>query len=249
MPVIVSQNFDVAGGIVNGSIGTLNKIRYCTDHHTGDRKLLSCVVRIEGSDAIQMPHLEPFQFPVLEDTVDMNFTHPDTKRHVTIKRCQVPIEPAFALTAHKAQGQTFHHVVLDLESCKGTESPYVMLSRARSLDGVLILRPFDKKKIKCHQSEDAQKEFSRLRRLHLCTHIRSNAPDDSKQARAALRLEFGLVNVPDDLTTNGDRVLGSIGSDVYDTLERVQVDVSSVKRRPATGDSMDVRQPKRPRTH
>ncbi|OSD06274.1 hypothetical protein PYCCODRAFT_1348340, partial [Trametes coccinea BRFM310] len=69
------------------------------------------------------------------------------------------------ITAHKAQGQTFKRVIVDLAGCRGTESPYAMLSRATSLDGVLILCPFDKKKITCGQSEDVQKEFTRLQIL------------------------------------------------------------------------------------
>ncbi|KAH9853911.1 hypothetical protein C2E23DRAFT_695761, partial [Lenzites betulinus] len=66
------------------------------------------------------------------------------------------------ITAHKAQGQTFDKVIVDLAGCTGTESPYVMLSRATSLEGVLILRPFDHSKITCRQSEDLRKEMSRL---------------------------------------------------------------------------------------
>ncbi|KIL57047.1 hypothetical protein M378DRAFT_48892, partial [Amanita muscaria Koide BX008] len=67
---------------------------------------------------------------------------------------QVPLLPAFAMTAHRAQGQTLENVIIDLQSCKGTETPYVMISRACSLEGLLILRPFDRKKICCRQSED-----------------------------------------------------------------------------------------------
>ncbi|KAI1782013.1 hypothetical protein LXA43DRAFT_874615, partial [Ganoderma leucocontextum] len=73
------------------------------------------------------------------------------------------------LTAHKSQGQTFDQVVIDLESCSGTEPPYVMLSRATSLDGVIILRPFSKNKIRSRQSEDVRKEFRRLDCLRLHT--------------------------------------------------------------------------------
>ena len=71
-----------------------------------------------------------------------------------IKRTQLPIAPAFAMTAHKAQGQTFNKVIIDLESCKGTESPYVMVSHVTSLNGLLILQTFKFSKIKCHQSQD-----------------------------------------------------------------------------------------------
>ncbi|KAH9852991.1 hypothetical protein C2E23DRAFT_702513, partial [Lenzites betulinus] len=73
------------------------------------------------------------------------------------------------LTAHKSQGQTFSKVVVDLESCRGTEAPYVMLSRATSLDGVIILRPFSMSKITCRASEDLRRENLRLRELSLRT--------------------------------------------------------------------------------
>ncbi|KAI0717165.1 hypothetical protein C8Q76DRAFT_571455, partial [Earliella scabrosa] len=73
------------------------------------------------------------------------------------------------LTAHKAQGQTFNKVIVDLESCSGTEAPYVMLSRATSLEGVIILRSFRKCKITCHQSGDIRKEARRLEILQLKT--------------------------------------------------------------------------------
>ncbi|KAI1792866.1 P-loop containing nucleoside triphosphate hydrolase protein, partial [Ganoderma leucocontextum] len=162
MPVMVAQNFDVGGGIVNGSIGTLTGIRFTTDKNTSHRRLLSCAVRIPNCSALTMPSLNDNEFPVLEDTVDMTFTHPHSDKRVTIKRTQVPIQPAFALTAHKSQGQTFDKIVVDLESCTGTESPYVMLSRATSLDVIIILRSFSKKKIRSRPSEDVRKEFRRL---------------------------------------------------------------------------------------
>ncbi|KAI0708648.1 hypothetical protein C8Q76DRAFT_601343, partial [Earliella scabrosa] len=73
------------------------------------------------------------------------------------------------LTAHKSQGQTFSRVIVDLESCSGTEPPYVMLSRATSLHGVIILRPFAKSKICCRQSGDIRKEVRRLHILDLKT--------------------------------------------------------------------------------
>ncbi|KAI9059961.1 hypothetical protein FKP32DRAFT_1538041, partial [Trametes sanguinea] len=73
------------------------------------------------------------------------------------------------ITAHKAQGQTFDHIAVDLSGCKGTEAPYVMLSRATSLDGIIILRPFPYAKISCRQSEDVRNELTRLDILALKT--------------------------------------------------------------------------------
>ncbi|KAJ3836601.1 hypothetical protein F5878DRAFT_508778, partial [Lentinula raphanica] len=69
------------------------------------------------------------------------------------------------MTAHKSQGGTFNRVVIDLESCMGTERPYVMISRVKSLEGLLILRPFGKGKITCHQSQEVRSELNRLNNL------------------------------------------------------------------------------------
>ncbi|KAJ7351570.1 hypothetical protein DFH08DRAFT_643130, partial [Mycena albidolilacea] len=66
------------------------------------------------------------------------------------------------MTAHKAQGKTIKFVVVDLESTRGTEPPFVMLSRAKSLDGVFILCPFRQKVIQYRPSEHVRNEFKRL---------------------------------------------------------------------------------------
>ncbi|KAF9011108.1 hypothetical protein BDQ17DRAFT_1233446 [Cyathus striatus] len=66
------------------------------------------------------------------------------------------------MTAHKAQGKTLDNVVVDLESCRGTEAPYVMLSRVKSIQGLAILRPFRDSNIRCRQSQDVRQEMTRL---------------------------------------------------------------------------------------
>ncbi|PBK86770.1 hypothetical protein ARMGADRAFT_854301, partial [Armillaria gallica] len=73
------------------------------------------------------------------------------------------------MTAHKAQGQTLPNVIVDFESCRGTEAPHVMASRVKSLSGLLILRPFKINKIQKRQSEDYRNESHRLRVLQLLT--------------------------------------------------------------------------------
>jgi len=52
-----------------------------------------------------------------------------------------------------------------LLSCLRTESPYVMVT---SLEVFAILRPFDKRKIQCRQSDDSRREGIRL--AYLCLH-------------------------------------------------------------------------------
>ncbi|KZV89332.1 hypothetical protein EXIGLDRAFT_570544, partial [Exidia glandulosa HHB12029] len=69
------------------------------------------------------------------------------------------------MTAHKAQGETMEQAIVDLQGCKGSEAPYVMASRVKSLAGLMILRPFDKSKITCRNSQDLRTELSRLDKL------------------------------------------------------------------------------------
>jgi len=161
MPVMICQNYDVAHGIVNGCTGILQKIRYTVDEH-GHRHAHSCVIRSESVDGPKLPHLNELEIVALEDEVTMTFTHPHSKKRCTIKRTQLPIMPAFAVTAHKSQGNTLCSAVLDIESCQSLEAAYVMLSRVKSSANIRILRPFKKTKIHTHLSQDLRTEFRRL---------------------------------------------------------------------------------------
>ena len=62
-------------------------------------------------------------------------------------RKQVPIEPGFAMTVHKAQGQTLGRIIVYLAGCIGTEQPYVMVWRVTFLQGLVVLRDFNVRQI------------------------------------------------------------------------------------------------------
>lgn len=187
MPVIVSQNFDVEGGVVNGSTGILKKIRYQSDPSSGDRLLTSIVVEIPDCSEDELPNLPSHHMAILQDTVELYFQHPHSKKKCQIKRTQVPVLPGFAMTSHKAQGQSLSHVIVDLESCSGTEAPYVMASRATSLQGLLILRPFRRSKISCRLSQENRQEASRLRGVQLKTIIHCGSTEEEVSARCELQ--------------------------------------------------------------
>ena len=169
MPVVLTENIDVAGGIVNGSTGILRKVRYRVDDD--DRRFItSCIVELPDVTSDALPNLPPKHVAVLPNNVEMkSFRHPNSGRSCTLRRCQVPLDAAFAITAHKAQGQTMRKVVVDLASCIGTEAAYVMVSRCTGLQGLMVLRPFPISKITVHRSQDAREEFRRLDRLNVQT--------------------------------------------------------------------------------
>jgi hypothetical protein len=199
MPIIITQNFDVQGGIVNGTSGILKSIRYRLDNK-GNRHAISCVIESPNITGERLPYLNAHEAVALEDTIDMTFIHPHSQKKCTIKRTQLPIVPAFAMTAHKSQGQTLNRVIVDLESCRGTEAPYVMISRVTSLSGLLILRPFTKNKIQCHQSEDLRKEMKRLYKLKLDTIIQVGT---QSEINAALD-KLSVLNYPTSKSKPGN---------------------------------------------
>ncbi len=128
MPVMFAQNYDVGGGIVNGCTGFLEKVRFYKDA-AGLRHAVSCIVRVSDMSSDFLPSLEKGQAAALRDTVDMSFRNEYTGKKCHIKRTQIPVSPGFAMTAHKSQGQTLTHAVIDFQSCSGMEAPYVMASR------------------------------------------------------------------------------------------------------------------------
>ncbi|KAJ7597824.1 hypothetical protein C8J56DRAFT_720921, partial [Mycena floridula] len=69
------------------------------------------------------------------------------------------------MTTYKAQGLTFKKVIVDLASCRGSEAPYVMVSRVKSLEGLIVLRPFKLKHITSRPNEDVRQEHKRQRVL------------------------------------------------------------------------------------
>ena len=63
-----------------------------------------------------------------------------------VKRYQIPLAPAYAMTAHASQGRTLLAAIIDLQLGRGVSiiASYVAMTRARLKTDILIFRPFDR---------------------------------------------------------------------------------------------------------
>jgi hypothetical protein len=94
MPVMI----DVPGGIVNGCSGTLKSVRYRVDAK-GRRHAISCVIEAPDTSPGMIKGLTDHHVIALEDTVSIEFKHYHSEHTRMIQRTQLPVLPAFAMTA------------------------------------------------------------------------------------------------------------------------------------------------------
>ena len=153
-----------------------------------------------------------------------------------IKRKQFPIAPAFASTAHAAQGQTLEAAIVDL-CCGDDMSPftsYVALSRVRRAQDLLIYRPF------------LLRSFTRPRALGpqlLLRHLRGEDIDWSEISTRIHRSEFGSsgkVDAPEDaliheadgttVAETGTATTGSRKRKYFETQDRTNFSCARCKK-------------------
>ncbi|KAJ7763348.1 hypothetical protein B0H16DRAFT_1311103, partial [Mycena metata] len=74
MPVMIAQNFDVPGGVVNGCVGKLVSVRYHLGPD-GKRYALSAVIEAPDTTPGIIPELPLHHVVSLRDTVKLYFKH------------------------------------------------------------------------------------------------------------------------------------------------------------------------------
>ncbi|CAJ0552604.1 Ff.00g006820.m01.CDS01 [Fusarium sp. VM40] len=166
--VMLTQNIDQT--LVNGSQGCV--IDFCNTlsflhtswedgntHHNSDEvtdKLLPLypVVLFTMRDGKpRIHHCEPVEWAV-ERWLPKPWETDGWVVNKLATRVQVPLILAWALSIHKAQGQTLDRVKVDLERVFETGQAYVALSRTRSIEGLQVLN-FDPSKVAVHPKAKA----------------------------------------------------------------------------------------------
>lgn len=114
---------------VNGTLGIINKLY-------ND----SIFVSINGYTY----EIHPTEFTEQEIT----YSEGVIKYEDSLKVYQYPIVPAYAITIHKSQGQTFNNIVCDIDRCFANGQAYVALSRCTSLNGLHLKNAINRSSIR-----------------------------------------------------------------------------------------------------
>ncbi|KAJ7275809.1 hypothetical protein C8J57DRAFT_987005, partial [Mycena rebaudengoi] len=70
MPVMITHNYDVQNGIVNGTTGIIKQIHY-EINELGEKCAKSCIVYVPDMTGPALPNLPPKNAAILAETVDM----------------------------------------------------------------------------------------------------------------------------------------------------------------------------------
>ena len=175
MPVLLTDHLNRARGLLKGRRGFVTGWRHATDGAepagpgcTVWNQLPEVVyVRFPGAKW-RITGLATGVYPVVPKRATWHLDAGRKSPVLAVRRRQLPLIPAFAMTAHQAQGQTLEEgIVADL--CYGAYSnvlaAYVALTRVTSREGVLILRPFD-----AAPFQQGDTSFRALLMQHLRTH-------------------------------------------------------------------------------
>ena len=126
---VMLLNNDPADRWVNGTLGQISRVGT-----TADGEVSVQVQLRDGQTVTVTPHRWEITQPLPDGE--------GVSHRVVGSFTQLPFKLAWAITIHKSQGQTLDRLVVDLRG--GTFAPgqlYVALSRATSLEGLVLSRP------------------------------------------------------------------------------------------------------------
>lgn len=201
---IMMLNNDWADRWVNGTLGTIMSVDY-------DKEGIIVTARLrDGRDA----HIRPHVWEVTRPGVSRGALHHEVIGSYT----QLPFKLAWAITIHKSQGQTLERLIVDLSG--GTFAYgqlYVALSRAVSMDGLVLKRGVAPKDLKTdrriHRFLNASRHHGGPRQY--CALAISTVGDEGRMSRPRpVEIALAFADGPQvSSLINPQRDLGTARSD------------------------------------
>ena len=160
--IMLTTNLWIAGGLVNGAIGTVHAMCY----HTGGPPDLPIAVMIKF-DSYYGPTLHDNTVPIIP--ICRTWLHNGS----SCSRLQLPLKLAWAVTIHKAQGLTLDKVVVDVGKKEFSAGlTFVACSRVRNLLDLAFAQPFDFQRLSnianSHRLVERKLEDARLCQMEKC---------------------------------------------------------------------------------
>jgi hypothetical protein len=153
MPVVLSDHIDKGRFLLKSTQGTLVGLWFDPADaaaHVGEDGE-GILQKQPVAALVKFPHLEePVKLGIHSSRWCLNPSQKPKSQQVWITRKQLPIVPAYAITAHSSQGKTLDKAIVDLRIPR-TFSPiaaYVALSRLRRLSDLLVYAKFDPEPLK-----------------------------------------------------------------------------------------------------
>lgn len=131
--VMLIINLDLQSGLANGSLGVVKDFEPQNNY--------PIVVFANGEERIIDEYTFKYEkyCPVAKET------------QILCEIMQIPLIPAYSLTAHKLQGITLEKAVLDISESFADGQVYTAISRVKTLDG-LFIKSINFSKIKAHKT-------------------------------------------------------------------------------------------------
>ena len=132
---IMMLNNDAEGRWVNGSIGEVKGLL----HNNKDEDII--IADLNDGSTVE---IGPYCWEIYRSFVDEGQLASEVIGTFT----QYPLMLAWAVTIHKSQGKTFDNVIIDIgRGAFAHGQTYVALSRCTSLEGIVLVKPLQKKDI------------------------------------------------------------------------------------------------------
>ena len=167
--IMIIHNIDTIDSLTNGQIGTLEDTIKSEEGNV-EKLIMKLNNKNAGKGNQQKyPQLaEKYPGCVIIERMSLQYSLSAKSGDVgsTATLIQFPIKLAYAVTAHKVQGQSIqapNKVVMDLNSTFQCAQSYVMLSRIQTIDQLYILNNLNESKI--YTSSKSLEELERLEKL------------------------------------------------------------------------------------
>ena len=174
---MLTTNIAVELQLTNGTFGVISKIPYDMKQVLSKDENIYVlqsvpryvIAKFQGLNIPKLPHLDEGEIPVFPIKSSFQFHFPGAKTRTNITRFQLPLVASYCYTAYKSQSKTLPAIVADLVPVSGVpiepSFAYVPLSRVRSINDVVILRPFPISVIQAKRSNDLIAQDKRFEQM------------------------------------------------------------------------------------